>query len=70
MVFLQLFKKILCCLAFSYSVFLALPATAVEHIAPPALSSIENSDIARLLPNAEIKPILAGATEFLSLYSE
>ncbi|KTF11234.1 DUF3530 family protein [Pseudoalteromonas sp. H103] len=70
MVFLQLFKKILCCLAFSYSVFLALPATAVEHIAPPALSSIENSDIERLLPNAEIKPILAGDTEFLSLYSE
>ncbi|MEL0632155.1 DUF3530 family protein [Pseudoalteromonas carrageenovora] len=70
MVFLQLFKKILCCLAFSCTVFLALPATAVEHIAPPALSSIENSDIESLLPSNEIKLILAGDTEFLSLYSE
>ncbi|MEL0646609.1 DUF3530 family protein [Pseudoalteromonas agarivorans] len=69
MVFLQLFKKILCCLAFSCAVFLA-PATAVEHIAPPALSSIKNSDIESLLPSTEIKPILAGDTEFLSLYSE
>ena len=54
----------------SCALLLANPAYAAEHIAPPSLSSIENSDIERLLPSDEIKPILAGETEFLSLYSE
>ncbi|CAM2983351.1 DUF3530 family protein [Pseudoalteromonas distincta] len=44
--------------------------SAAEHIAPPTLSSIENSDIEHLLPSDEIKTILAGETEFFSLYSE
>ena len=54
----------------SCALLLANPISAAEHIAPPSLSSIENSDIERLLPSDEIKPILAGETEFLSLYSE
>jgi len=70
MIFAQLIKKTLqnvcCCSVLCLSAY----ASAAEHIAPPALSSIENSDIQRLLPNEEIKPILAGDTEFLSLYSE
>lgn len=49
---------------------LANSVSAAEHIAPPTLSSIENSDIEHLLPSDEIKTILAGETEFLSLYSE
>lgn len=59
-------QSVCCCSALCLSAY----ASAAEHIAPPALSSIENSDIKRLLPNDEIKPILAGDTEFLSLYSE
>ncbi|MBH0019479.1 DUF3530 family protein [Pseudoalteromonas sp. SWXJ133] len=49
---------------------LANSVSAAEHIAPPTLSIIENSDIEHLLPSDEIKTILAGETEFLSLYSE
>ena len=70
MISAQLIKKTLqslcCCSALCLSAY----ASAAEHIAPPSLSSIENSDIKRLLPNDEVKPILAGDTEFLSLYSE
>ncbi|WP_024589794.1 MULTISPECIES: DUF3530 family protein [unclassified Pseudoalteromonas] len=54
----------------SCALLLANPISAAEHITPPTFSSIENSDIERLLPSDEIKPILAGETEFLSLYSE
>ncbi|MBH0042036.1 DUF3530 family protein [Pseudoalteromonas sp. SWXJZ10B] len=54
----------------SCALLLANPISAAEHINPPTFSSIENSDIERLLPSDEIKPILAGETEFLSLYSE
>ncbi len=50
----------------SCALLLANPAYAAEHIAPPSLSSIENSDIERLLPSDEIKPILAGETELAS----
>ena len=39
---------------------LANSVSAAEHIAPPTLSSIENSDIEHLLPSDEIKTILAG----------
>ncbi|MBH0058989.1 DUF3530 family protein [Pseudoalteromonas sp. SWXJZ94C] len=70
MVFAPLFKNTLFNLLLSYTLFLSTQVTAAEHIAPPTPSSIENSDIERLLPNDEIKPILAGDTEFLSLYSE
>ncbi len=70
MVFLRLFKKVLCYMAFSCVALLALCTTAAEHIAPPSLSSIENSDIKRLLPTDEVKTMLAGETEFLSLRSE
>ena len=54
----------------SCALLLANPISAAEHVTAPSLSSIENSDIERLLPSDEIKPILAGETEFLSLYSE
>ena len=54
----------------SCALLLANPISAAEHINPPTFSSIENSDIERLLPSDEIKPILAGETQFLSLYSE
>ncbi|WP_235591614.1 MULTISPECIES: DUF3530 family protein [Pseudoalteromonas] len=57
-------------MAFSCVALLALCTTAAEHIAPPSLSSIENSDIKRLLPTDEVKTMLAGETEFLSLRSE
>lgn len=36
MVFLQLFKKVLCYMAFSCVALLALCTTAAEHIAPPS----------------------------------
>lgn len=52
------------------ALFLSMQLTAAEHIAPPPYSSIERSDIERLLPNDEIKSIQFGETEFLSLYSE
>jgi len=70
MVFLQLIKKTLCYMAYSCVALLVMPATAAEHIAPPSFSSIENSDIKRLLPSDEVKTLLAGETEFLSLHSE
>ncbi|GAB0111557.1 DUF3530 family protein [Pseudoalteromonas distincta] len=70
MVFVQFFKTALFNLFLSCSLFISLHAISAEHIAPPPYSAIENNDIKRLLPNDEIKPILAGETEFLSLYSE
>ncbi|WP_457934422.1 alpha/beta hydrolase family protein [Pseudoalteromonas sp. SCSIO 43210] len=69
MVSAQFLKSILNVLLIC-TLFLSIQVTAAEHIAPPTLSSIENNDIERLLPNDEIKSILAGETEFLSLYSE
>lgn len=69
MVSAQFLKSILNVLLMC-TLFLSVQVTAAEHIAPPTLSSIENNDIERLLPNDEIKSILAGETEFLSLYSE
>ena len=69
MVSAQFLKSILNVLLMC-TLFLSIQVTAAEHIAPPTLSSIENNDIERLLPNDEIKSILAGETEFLSLYSE
>ena len=69
MVSAQFLKSILKVLLMC-TLFLSIQVTAAEHIAPPTLSSIENNDIERLLPNDEIKSILAGETEFLSLYSE
>ncbi|MDQ2043292.1 alpha/beta hydrolase family protein [Pseudoalteromonas sp. 20-92] len=69
MVSAQFLKSILNVLLIC-TLFLSVQVTAAEHIAPPTLSSIENNDIERLLPNDEIKSILAGETEFLSLYSE
>ena len=70
MIFAQLIKKTLQSVCYCSALCLSAYASAAEHIAPPSLSSIENSDIKRLLPNDEVKPILAGDTEFLSLYSE
>ncbi|KAA1150292.1 DUF3530 family protein [Pseudoalteromonas fuliginea] len=69
MVSAQFLKSILNVLLMC-TLFLSIQVTAAEHIAPPTLSNIENNDIERLLPNDEIKSILAGETEFLSLYSE
>ncbi|MBE0358310.1 DUF3530 family protein [Pseudoalteromonas aliena] len=70
MVFAPFLKNTLFNVLLSSTLFLGMQVSAAEHIAPPSLSSIENGDIERLLPNDEIKSILAGDTEFLSLYSE
>ncbi|GAA61060.1 hypothetical protein P20652_2934 [Pseudoalteromonas sp. BSi20652] len=70
MVFAPFFKNTLFNVLLSSTLFLSMQVSAAEHIAPPSLSSIENGDIERLLPSDEVKSILAGETEFLSLYSE
>jgi hypothetical protein len=54
----------------SGALFIAMQLSAAEHIAPPPHSSIENSDLQHWLADSEIKPILAGESEFLTLYSE
>lgn len=50
--------------------FYSVSALAAPHIAPTPRSVIENSDIERLLPNDEIKPLTVDDNEFLSLYNE
>lgn len=63
-------KRLLLGILLSYVLFTCGYASAGEYIAPPSLSHIENNDIKRLLPNDEIKTLLADEKEFLSLYSE
>ncbi|MGB5789521.1 MULTISPECIES: DUF3530 family protein [Pseudoalteromonas] len=70
MVLAQYLKVIKLNVLLSCALILTVQVTAAEHIAPPSYASIENNDIQHLLPNDEIKPILAGDTEFLTLYSE
>jgi hypothetical protein len=70
MVFAQLLKSAVVNVLLSSTLLLSVHITAAEHIAPPAYSSVVKKDIERLLPNDEIKSMLAGETEFLSLYSE
>ncbi|ALS34166.1 hypothetical protein PTRA_a3161 [Pseudoalteromonas translucida KMM 520] len=70
MVLAQYLKVIKLNVLLSCALLLTVQVTAAEHIAPPSYASIENNDIQHLLPNDEIKPILAGDTEFLTLYSE
>ena len=70
MAFAQFLKTTFFTLFISNALLMNAHAIAAEHIAPQAYSTIENTDLNRLLPNDEIKPILAGETEFLSLYSE
>ncbi|MDN3378307.1 MULTISPECIES: DUF3530 family protein [unclassified Pseudoalteromonas] len=61
-------------LALSISVLGALlisqQARAAEHIAPTPWSTITSSDISRLMPQGEIKPLQVGEQEFISLYRE
>ncbi|OUS70194.1 hypothetical protein B5G52_15330 [Pseudoalteromonas sp. A601] len=61
-------------LALSISVLGALlisqQARAAEHIAPTPWSTITSSDISRLTPHGEIKPLQVGEDEFISLYRE
>ncbi|MCQ8878166.1 alpha/beta hydrolase family protein [Pseudoalteromonas shioyasakiensis] len=45
-------------------------ARAAEHIAPTPWSTITSSDISRLIPHGEIKPLQVGEDEFISLYRE
>ena len=53
-----------------YSTLLAMPAQAADFIAPTPWSTVVSSDLSRLMPQDELKPLLAGDTEFLSLYRE
>lgn len=45
-------------------------SVAAEHIAPTPWSTMTTSDIARLMPQGEIKPLQVGEQEFISLYRE
>lgn len=44
--------------------------SAAEHIAPTSWSSIVSSDLSRLMPKSEVRPLKAGETEFISLHRE
>ncbi|MFY8326434.1 DUF3530 family protein [Pseudoalteromonas sp. ZZD1] len=45
-------------------------SVAADHIAPTPWSTITSSDISRLMPQGEIKPLQVGEQEFISLYRE
>lgn len=53
-----------------YATFLAMSAQAADFIAPTPWSTISSNDLSRLMPQDELKPLLAGDTEFLSLYRQ
>ena len=46
------------------------PIYAAEHIAPTPWSSIVSSDLSRLMPKSEVRQLIAGETEFVSLHRE
>lgn len=70
MILARFLKPVLVNLLLACGLLIGSPSNAIDHISPPSPSTIENTNIKRFLPNDEIKPILAGDTEFLSLYSE
>ncbi|CAM4160545.1 DUF3530 domain-containing protein [Pseudoalteromonas ostreae] len=47
-----------------------MPTQAADFIAPTPWSIISSNDLSRLMPQDELKPLLAGDTEFLSLYRQ
>ena len=65
----QMFKVIIHTLALGCTL-ICFQVFSAEHIAPPPFSKNIDADISRLAKSDEVKPILAGDTEFLTLYSE
>ena len=65
----QMFKAIITTLVLGFTL-ISFQALSAEYIAPPPLSKNIDADISRLAQSDEVKPILAGDTEFLTLYSE
>ncbi|NMM40055.1 DUF3530 family protein [Pseudoalteromonas arctica] len=53
-----------------YGTLLTMSAQAVDFIAPTPWSTISSNDLSRLMPQDELKQLLAGDTEFLSLYRQ
>ncbi|BDF93316.1 MULTISPECIES: DUF3530 family protein [Pseudoalteromonas] len=49
---------------------LLTPVLAADFITPTPWSTVVSSDLSRLMPQDELKPLLAGDTEFLSLYRQ
>ena len=64
-----MFKAIITTLVLGCTL-IGFQALSAEYIAPPPLSKNIDADISRLAQSDEVKPILAGDTEFLTLYSE
>ena len=52
------------------AIVLTMPLQAADFITPTPWSTVVSSDLSRLMPQDELKPLLAGDTEFLSLYRE
>lgn len=52
------------------SITLATSAWATDYIKPTPWSSLVSSDIKRFLPNDEVRPLLAGEVEFISLHRQ
>ncbi|WP_350654092.1 DUF3530 family protein [Pseudoalteromonas sp. D48-MNA-CIBAN-0056] len=65
----QMFKAIITTLVLGCTL-ISFQALSAEYIAPPPFSKNIDADISRLAQSDEVKPILAGDTEFLTLYSE
>ncbi|WP_064435796.1 DUF3530 family protein [Pseudoalteromonas neustonica] len=57
-------------ISFVGCLMLAAPLLAADFIAPTPWSTIASSDLARLMPDDEVKPLLAGETEFTTLYRQ
>ena len=57
-------------MSLAIGIALTMPIQAADFIAPTPWSTIVSSDLSRLMPQDELKPLLAGDTEFLSLYRE
>ena len=57
-------------MSLAIGIILTMPIQAADFIAPTPWSTVVSSDLSRLMPQDELKPLLAGDTEFLSLYRE
>ncbi len=65
----QMFKVIITTLSLGCAL-ISFQVLSAEYIAPPPFSKNIDADISHLAQSDEVKSILAGDTEFLTLYSE
>lgn len=65
----QMFKVIITTLSLGCAL-ISFQVLSAEYIAPPPFSKNIDADISRLAQSDEVKSILVGDTEFLTLYSE